>query len=633
VTTIGPRCRRLGALLATAVSVVVAVGPARAGPGGGTIVFSATRLPSLFGEIYSIGLDGRRLDLSRSPAFDVAPALSPDGRWVAFASDRGGRVALYAVRPDATGLRRVSPYLYPEDQLTFADIAWAADSRHLALAVSGPDSHAAVWVGRLDGRGRRDHAVVSSLSWSPDGRRLAFGAYSLETNRHSVRVADGDGRLVWQRFGVPVRTIAWSARGPLAVDTGVGSVVVYDRAGMRLSTLHGRGAAWSPDGRLLAILHGRRLELRPAGTGVPQRSIVALTPGEVAAQGYATLTWATSRRVVVALDDARFGIDLATGARHALPAAAAATSAQGASAYQVSSGATVLLQVTRSGLSPQTVVQAPLCHWGPPFAGVQFGPTGRWLLYQTGCLEPDADLYTVRQDGGGLRRLTNTTTNEADPVWSPNGSMIAYSETEAAGLACKGCPSSIWVMAADGTGRRQLTNPHDAFDTSPTWSPDGKELMFSRATANDFGHLFVVPVGGGPPRPLHIAGLEPRWGPRRLAYVTSRPTLVTSRPDGGDRRVIQSGGQLPLLAWSRDGRLAYTDGNTIHIVGNSPPERVFRVAFSPSSLAWSPDGSTLLLSSTQIPPARTALYVLRTDGTRLRRLTAPLGVTPGGSWR
>jgi hypothetical protein len=61
---------------------------------------------------------------------------------------------------------------------------------------------------------------------------------------------------------------------------------------------------------------------------------------------------------------------------------------------------------------------------------------------------------------------------------------------------------------------------------------------------------------------------------------------VTSRPDGGDRRVIQSGGQLPLLAWSRDGRLAYTDGNTIHIVGNSPPERVFRVAFSPSSLAW-----------------------------------------------
>ena len=77
----------------------------------GTIVFAADRNPTLYGEIYRVDRNGRRVDLSRSPARDLAPAVSPDGRLVAFSSNRGGKLALYTVHLDGTHLKRVSPFL------------------------------------------------------------------------------------------------------------------------------------------------------------------------------------------------------------------------------------------------------------------------------------------------------------------------------------------------------------------------------------------------------------------------------------------------------------------------------------------------------------------------------------------
>ena len=75
------------------------------------IVFAADRTPSTYGEIYSVAASGKVTNLSRSPAADMFPAGSPDGKHVAFASVRGGRLRIFVVGSDGRGLHPVSPPL------------------------------------------------------------------------------------------------------------------------------------------------------------------------------------------------------------------------------------------------------------------------------------------------------------------------------------------------------------------------------------------------------------------------------------------------------------------------------------------------------------------------------------------
>src|SRR5581483_9765012 len=100
----------------------------------GRIAFAADRSATSYGEIYAVSPDGRVSDLSRSPAADTAPAVSPNGSRVAFASVRGGRLRIYVTGTDGSDLHALSPALAtvgPHDGPT-AVISWAPDSRRLA---------------------------------------------------------------------------------------------------------------------------------------------------------------------------------------------------------------------------------------------------------------------------------------------------------------------------------------------------------------------------------------------------------------------------------------------------------------------------------------------------------------------
>ena len=113
------------ALAAWTSSAVAGAGSAAPG-----IVVSADLAPALSGEIYRIDRDGRRADLSRSPFQDTQPLVSPDGRTVAFVSDRTGRTAVYAVGVDGSGLRRISSAL-AQPRL----VGWSPDGRDILTSV------------------------------------------------------------------------------------------------------------------------------------------------------------------------------------------------------------------------------------------------------------------------------------------------------------------------------------------------------------------------------------------------------------------------------------------------------------------------------------------------------------------
>jgi TolB protein len=78
----------------------------------------------------------------------------------------------------------------------------------------------------------------------------------------------------------------------------------------------------------------------------------------------------------------------------------------------------------------------------------------------------------MNADGSGQTNLTNNAAEDSRPAWSPDGSRIAFTSDRDDGddEVCVMCDDEVYVMNADGTDPRNLTN-NPAGDTQPVWSP------------------------------------------------------------------------------------------------------------------------------------------------------------------
>jgi Tol biopolymer transport system component len=140
-----------------------------------------------------------------------------------------------------------------------------------------------------------------------------------------------------------------------------------------------------------------------------------------------------------------------------------------------------------------------------------------------------SDVYSVDAEGGNVRRLTRTRGHDRDASVSDDGARIAFaSERDGFGRCfgtdCTDAAREIYVMRADGSEQRRLTR--DARDdASPSWSPDGEQIVWSRWGGSERGYseLWVMNADGTCPRKLtsnpgkaiHPA-YEPAAAPGRL---------------------------------------------------------------------------------------------------------------------
>ena len=639
----------LGVLVAAVVLASSAAGSRKASPS--QIVFAANRSPTVNGEIYRVDSDGRRVDLSNSPALDADPSVSPDGKKVAFVSTRGGHISAFLVGSDGRRPRRVSPSLWANaahDGLA-ASFAWTADSRAFALAANGSNQgEGGLYAWSAGGwRTLAPHLtnMLGAPGWAHDGSMLAY-----TTTDETVHVVGPSGEHLWTADGGGPP--GWGVANRLVVALDGATVGVYGGTGRRLAALPGSAFAWSPSGAVLAVVNRKRLLLRRGGLGKPFLDVPIVHLAAANTTGNNGIRWVGNSRLLLLGDTGWIGYDVARKRLWRLPAAVANYGGiifgDGSVAHwqQPYSGAAVTrLTIQTPGAAPsQPLAAEPICGDEYP-SWTQAVPHTRAVVYQSACSNPSADLYAVNPDGRDQRQLTNTTTDERLPSVSPDGSSIVYVEQEFA-EKCDGCPSMLWRVPSGGGTPVQLTRhtyqEEAPFDTSPSWSSDGSEIGFLRSGTNTPPTVFTMPASGGTARSLHVVGWDPVWGPTRIAYVTNtaKPTVNTLDPASGAVQTVARNGAGVQLAWSSDGRLAYLLGGdgraSIVIVGSGAKP----IALAPlltrgaevQGLAWSPDGKQFALTATDTNGIG-EIYTIGVDGKGLRQLTRNLGAVGPLSWR
>jgi Tol biopolymer transport system component len=148
-------------------------------------------------------------------------------------------------------------------------------------------------------------------------------------------------------------------------------------------------------------------------------------------------------------------------------------------------------------------------------------PSWSWdgkLIAFASSRDGNFEIYTIVPDGTSLTRITFTTgAQEDNPNWSPDVRFIAYDACLSPSYPCPGSPNNeIFAMRADGSGRRRLTND-PSIDANPAWSPDGTQIVFRSDRSPDGTELWKMNRDGSGVVQLTIGpyqgGVDPDWQP------------------------------------------------------------------------------------------------------------------------
>jgi Tol biopolymer transport system component len=365
------------------------------------------------------------LRLTKQESVDFDPVWSPDGRYVAFCRIQKGQTGIYIVSAFGGPERKVRDAHWEERE--FYEVFW--------------------YFGRL--------------SWSPDGKSLAFsdreasneptGIFLLSLDTLGVRRLtspglSGDYNPVFSPDG---RTLGFN-RG----SQGVESIWTLPLAGGREQRLitgsqYGWGLAWTADSRELVF--GRAGWLGNSGWlwkisaqgGEPERLQFGQEGSEPSIRG---------NRLAYARQLTNLNIwKRALGAAHSA-------------------------RESEKFLTSTTIESGP-----------QFSPDGSSIAFES-TRSGAYEIWLCRSDGSNLLQLTHFNTVTGTPRWSPDGEQIAF-DSRAPGNA------DIFVMDSRGGSIRQFTH-EPSTDVIPSWSRDGRWIYFASDRSGDWEVWKMLAAGG-----------------------------------------------------------------------------------------------------------------------------------------
>jgi Tol biopolymer transport system component len=487
---------------------------------------------------------GRATQLTADRGLEVQPAISPDGRTVAYAAGQSLHMRV-VVRPLAGG----SPVLLTGDRAGNQWLPrWSPDGgRVLFLSDGGVWSAPAAGGVPHEEIASRAGTIVTSATWSSDGGEIV---YVRGDSLLARRPATGVTRLI--TTGADLHSCSWAPNvavlacvagnsffvtvgrifglGPMFGNLAPSRIVLIQAASGAMTSvtdsvfLH-QSPEWAPDGRTLYYVSNRQ------GT----RDVYALpmtTRGQPDGPSVRMTTGMGAHSIAVSPDGGRivYAVYRSTANVWAMPIPDKPP-VPAASAAQVTSG-------------NQTV------------EGVRISGDRKWLIYDSD-LSGSSDIYRLSLAGGEPERITRDSIDEFRGAASQDGKMMAYHTFHTGSRNVFLVPFGGGAVQQLTFGRRQLSMAN--------WSPNGRALVFMDMLTNDVLIMRRDTSGRwGEPRFVARDGWRPEWSPdgKQVAFVSPSSGRIGIAPaDSGPQRdlyVPGAGDPLAELAMYADnGRELY----------------------------------------------------------------------------
>jgi eukaryotic-like serine/threonine-protein kinase len=513
------------------------------------------------------------------PATDAsAPAVSPDGRYIAYAAPSGLWLrALDEAAPrllGGTGGAR-EPFWSPDGRaLAF----FAGDTvKRISIAGGPAETLAPIPGGWPAGSWSRDGTILVEITENPESE----GWYVLSAGSRSLS-----------------RLRAFAADRPINPDKAFpaflpdGEHFLFTHPAGDTATLQ-VGSVRSDETRPLVPADSRAFFASPG-------YVLYVRSGTLFAQPFDATTRRMAGEPVAVTDEVDYFSP--TGE------AGFSVSQEGTLVVRRPMGRSELRWFDRDGRAASRVLERDY------YNSVALGPDGQRLLVEIkDARRSTTDLWMVDLERNVSTRLTSSPRSELWPLWSPDGSQLVFS-------ADWDGPPNLYIADAAGGAPRVLVPFDRQVQIAGSWTPDGRQLLYAKRSHPFNRDIWIVDVATGDRRPLlatefneEAPALSPdgQW----LAYVSDasgrREIYLRSFPAGTWQvRLSVDGGLYP--AWRRDGRelFYYEPGGAIMAVAIAPdtagrvrpggPARLFPVDERMFlSFAVTPDGQRFLLNLTE----------------------------------
>jgi len=491
----------------------------------------------------------------------MGTTFSPDGQFIYYVriDRREPQGALYRVPilggPTAKLLTGIaSPVTFSPDGRRLAFVRWTrgGEETHLLIAGSEGDNEQTVLM-----RSGSEHLGSYGPSWSPDGKEIACQLASVPT-----KVGDSS----WSVIGVNVESGAfkiltaqqWEGCGRIAwLSDRRGLVMIGTRQGESRTTA--RDQVWyvsQPDGAVRRITTDlNRHYYHCLGVTQDGQSLLVL-PYHRTSQ-----IWSVKMngQVGQARYDARTAAQLTTGTSDG-PAGLVSLSLDdgGRVVYVTRTGDHVdLWQMNVDGSQPKQLTTDP-----PFLEEVTAPPDGRYFVFASNRAGA-SHLFRVDRDGTNLRQLTQGESNEVDSDCSPDGHWIVYASLPI--VPNKIEKYQLWKIPANGGAPIRMT---ESGALTPRFSPDGKWISYLTYQGDPARYkVMVISADGGAPVKTFdvldqaVLNVGCRWTPegQALTYIVTNKSVsnIWAQPlDGGAPYPLTNfnSGMIYNYAFTRDGQ-------------------------------------------------------------------------------
>ena len=214
-------------------------------------------------------------------------------------------------------------------------------------------------------------------------------------------------------------------------------------------------------------------------------------------------------------------------------------------------------------------------------------------------------LFTANPDGTGLTALTQNSVLDAHPSWSSDGKKVVFTRQVNGNF-------DIYTMNADGSGIIRLTTD-TASDLVPSFSPDGSNIVFESNRLNGVYQIFLMNADGSNQRAITATGIGTTNYGGKYSPDGTKIAFASNRDDDPNDNIVHNDIYLVKPDGSNVTRLTYNMDNE-------------------AGRSWSPDGKQLVFSSVVDSVAQ--LFIINADGSGQSQITNSIGnpnpLSPGG---